>query len=209
MKLLHLLLFVYWLGADAGTYYASRFVADPKLPSTARAVAAKIMLGIDLAPRFAMPLTWATGVHLAVGLGLLPPWALLAGWAGGLLWLAMVAAIHHGHAAALVRVDFGFRVFVAAALALLAASALAGGAPGWPLWLAIKVLAFAGTVACGLMIRVRLRPFGPAYAQLLRDGPSAEGDAAIASSIARCKPYVLLIWALLVLCAAAGLHLIG
>jgi uncharacterized membrane protein len=217
VKLLHLLLFVYWLGADAGTFYASRFVADAKLNPAARATAAKIMLGIDLAPRVAMPLMLASGVHLAAALGALPlgatavagSWLLCAGW------LAAVLAIHHrqpGRGAALVRADFVFRVVITAALAGCGVGALLAGTPALPGWLAIKLAAYAATVGCGLMIRIELRPFGAAFARRLGGGAGAEAEAddhAIARSLARCKPYVLAIWALLVLCAAAGLHLIG
>jgi hypothetical protein len=218
-KLLHVLLLVYWLGADLGTFYASRFVADAALPGAARGVAARIMLGVDLAPRVTMPLMLASGVQLAQGPGALPggAWLVAGTWLLCLGWLAVVLAIHHrgADAAGLVRFDLGFRVLL---IAGLVAVALAVAMPGY---VALKLLAFAATVACGLMIRMHLRPFGPAFARALRptgeggdaaDNANADADAnanaTVARSIARCKPYVLAIWALLVLCAAAGLHLI-
>ena len=224
MKLLHLLLFVYWLGADVGTFYASRFVADAALTPAARATAAKIMLGVDLLPRVTMPMALATGVHLAVSLNVLPLGSaalisavLIGVWLLCLAWLAMVLTIHHfgssPRGAALVRFDFGFRVLLVLGIVVLAVPAWWGGAPavasGMAPWLVIKLLAFAATVACGLLIRVQLRPFGPAFAQLMREGSRPDTEAAIAGSIARCKPYVIVIWVLLVVCAAAGLHLIG
>ena len=216
-KLLHILLLVYWLGADIGTFYASRFVADARLTPAARTVAARIMLGVDLLPRLTMPLTLATGVQLASALGLLAGSGVLlaAVWALCLGWLGMVLLIHQltpaGQAARWVRFDFGFRVVLASSLALLGLAAGFGLALDWPGWLALKLLAFAATMACGLMIRVELRPFGPAFGRLVRAGSSevtAADNEAIARSLARCKPYVLVIWALLVLCAAAGLHLV-
>ena len=212
IKLLHVLLLVYWLGADLGTYYASRFVADPALPAAARGVAARIMLGVDLAPRVTMPLMLASGVHLAQSGGLLPGGgsALVAGtWALCLGWLAVVLAVHHLGAvrgAALVRFDFGWRLLL---IAVLVGGSLGLALPGF---VALKLLAFAACVACGLMIRIHLRPFGPAFAKALHEGSDvesrAEANATVARSIARCKPYVLVIWALLVLSAAAGLHLV-
>jgi hypothetical protein len=219
LKLAHLLLLVYWLGADVGTYYASRFVADAQSPAVARTVAARIMLGVDVAPRLCMPLVLATGVHLAVLQGWLAGSAgLITGtWALCLAWLLMVVLVHHHGSSALgkklANFDFAFRLLLLAALAGAALLALLG-APGWlPAWLAFKLLCFALTVACGLMIRVHLRPFGAAFVLMASGQGSAENraksDRVISTSIARCKPYVWLIWGLLVLAAAAGLHLFG
>ena len=161
---MHLLLLVYWLGADLGTFYASRFVANPALSPAARATAARIMLGIDIAPRLCMPLVLGSGVHLAALVGVLAPAMVVPAWGLALAWLA------------------------------------------------IKLLGFAATIACGLMIRVHLKPFGPAFARLMsgdgRVDNSADNNTIIAASIGRCVPYVLAIWAVLVLCAAAGLHLL-
>ena len=88
LKFLHLLLFVYWLGGDLGTFYGSRFVVDAKLSPAARATAARIMIGVDMAPRICMPLILPFGVQMAAMQGwLLVPgivvvaiWLLCAGW---------------------------------------------------------------------------------------------------------------------------------
>jgi hypothetical protein len=217
-KLVHLLVLVYWLGGDLGTFYASRFVADAALGPAQRATAARIMLGVDLAPRICMPLALATGVQLAAlqrvlplgGAGVAAAW-LLCG-----LWLAGVLGVHHlgpVRGAALAKADSVLRV---AFVAMLVAVALLPSLFGWPRlppWVAMKLLAFAGTVVCGLMIRRRLRPFGAAFGRLMQGGSDpravADANAVVAASIRRCVPFVLAIWVLLVLCAALGLHLVG
>ena len=206
LKLFHALCWVYWLGADLGTFYAARFVANPALPVSARGTAAKIMLAIDLAPRICMPLTLASGLHLAAWQGAVPMGAggIVAVWLIGLLWMATAVWLHHaapgGRRDAVASVDFGWRALVVAALAVLALSGAVAS------WLALKVVCFAGTVLCGMAIRVHLKPFGAAFGALMQRGPSAAGDAVIAASIARCVPYVLVIWALLIVAAAAGLR---
>jgi hypothetical protein len=207
IKLFHLLCLVYWLGADLGTFYAARFVARGELTPAARATAAKIMLGIDLAPRVCMPLTLASGVHLAAGIGLVP----LAGagiaavWAACLAWMGTAVWLHHAPPGArkdaVARADFGAR-----GLLVLALAAWAFTLPGW---LMLKLLCFAATVACGMAIRVALKPFGPAFGALMARGATPEGDAVLAGSIARCVPWVIAIWVLLLVAAAAGLHALG
>ena len=42
--IIHVLLFVYWLGGDLGVFYSSKFVVRPDISPEARAIAAKIML---------------------------------------------------------------------------------------------------------------------------------------------------------------------
>ncbi len=215
IKLLHLLLLVYWLGADVGTFYASRFVADVNLPAASRALAAKIMLGVDIAPRLCMPLMLATGVQLASLQGLWPlsnavlvvVWAATAAWLGVVLWLH-----HHGRSAwgpRVAQLDFVFRSVLLALLGLAAVASLLGWALHWPAWLSIKLLCFAATMACGLMIRVHLRPFAAAFASMLSGQGTAQANPVISRAISRCVPCVLVIWILLVVAAASGLHILG
>jgi hypothetical protein len=211
IKLLHLLCWVYWLGADIGTFYAARFVSNGSLTPAQRATAAKIMLGIDLAPRIAMPLTLATGLHLSA---LLLAWPLPTGtlwlvWVVCLLWMGTAAWLHHAprnpQTERVARWDFVWRVALAAGVAVAALLLLWRGS--FAPWLAVKLLCFAACVVCGLAIRVHLKDFGPAFAALMQSGATPQVDATIKNSIARCVPYVVLIWVLLLISAAGGLHL--
>ena len=212
LKFMHLLCWVYWLGGDLGTFYSSRFVANASLAPAARAIAAKIMMGTDIAPRLCMPLTVVTGLHLAsisgtVAISTPILWAI---WLACAVWLWAIWSIHHGNGssklALIVQLDFGLRVVLLVGLGATACAGLFGAIPGLAPWLAFKLLCFAGTVACGLAIRIQLRPFGPAFARLMAQGPDAAGDQAIQQSIAACIPYVVSIWILLLLSAATGLH---
>lgn len=209
LKLLHLLCFVYWLGGDLGTFYSAGLVVKRELSPEARVTAARIMAATDLAPRIAMPLTVASGVHLAVASGFLAlpgaavavVWALCAAWIATVLWLH-----HHPGTGWLVRADFAWRIVLVAGLL---AVALMGFTQAWPQpapWLALKLAAFAATVFCGLMIRVRVKPFGPAFTQLLRGQASDGVNRDIALSLGRARPWVVGIWALLLLAAYTGLH---
>lgn len=209
LKLLHLLCFVYWLGGDLGTFYSAGLVVKRELSPEARVTAARIMAATDLAPRIAMPLTVASGFHLAVlsGFVALPMAAVAAAWALCAAWIATVLWLHHHPGTGwLVRADFAWRITLVAGLL---AVALMGFTQAWPQpapWLALKIAAFAATVFCGLMIRVRVKPFGPAFAQLLRGTASDAVNHDIAQSLGRARPWVVGIWALLLLAAFTGLH---
>jgi hypothetical protein len=61
-------------------------------------------------------------------------------------------------------------------------------------------------IACGLMIRVKLKPFGPAFGKLMAGQATAADDQAIADSIATTRPWVLLIWLALLLSTFIGIY---
>ena len=215
LQLAHILLFVYWLGGDLGVFYSSFFVADESLSPAQRRTAARILIGLDQGPRICMPLILAVGVHLAWRLGVLavPVAGIAATWFVASAWLAMVIALHFGHGRAFVpaltRFDFGFRIAVIVVILAAALGGLLIGRPAMPAWVAAKLLVFAALVGCGLFIRLRFRPFMPAFARLVTEGASEEVNRAIRNSLRAVRPYVLAIWAGLVVNAAIGVHLIS
>jgi len=210
--LAHLLLFVYWLGGDLGVFYSSRFVTNPALGKEARATAAHIMLAVDLAPRICMILILPVGLTLAAmqwGLGL-GAGALATIWVASLAWLALAVSIYFREgqpvAHTMARIDQVIRYGVIALVGGAAVWSLLGDGPvAGQFWLATKMLIFALLVACGLGIRAVIKPFGPAFGQLMREGSTPELEATLGSSVARARPFVLVIWAGLVVSAALGI----
>ncbi|QKX18511.1 hypothetical protein [Microbulbifer sp. YPW1] len=214
VKLLHNLCFVYWLGGDLGTFYASRYVTRSDLSPQARNTALTIMMGCDQGPRFCMPLILPLGLQMAHMSGqftVAAGWLWLA-WAFSLGWLLMVATLHFAHGKsfvpALTRFDFYFRVGIIVLLLSLAVYALISNVIFPSDWLAIKLGIFALLVLCGLMIRVRLKSFGAAWGKLMSGDESDSVNRSIRSSIASCRPFVYAIWVGLLANAAYGLHLI-
>ena len=68
---LHVLLFVYWLGADLGVFYASRFRRDPQISPESRLLVTRIARDIDMAPRTTLVLMLPSGFTLAATRGYL------------------------------------------------------------------------------------------------------------------------------------------
>jgi hypothetical protein len=212
-KLAHVLLLVYWLGADLAVYYTSRHVCDASSSVPARLVALKIMLFVDLLPRFALVLMLPVGLSLAASanwITLHSP-ALAFIWLIGVGWLALVWSIHHWQGRALTttltRFDFALRIVVILALlTLIAVDAtdrvqVFNAAP----WLGLKLGLFALCVFAGLMIRLALKPFAPAFAEIAKNGSQPGPEAALKRSIAKVKPWVFLIWIALIAAAWIGL----
>jgi hypothetical protein len=186
--LLHVLVFVYWLGGDIGAYYTSSIVSDANRSREARVMAAQALNNLDMAPRTALILTLPTGLALADAAG----WALVP---DALVWAVL--------AASLAWLWLAWRIHLIGLAAV--GGAVIAGLVAWPLFLGLKLIILAATVATGLWVRALLAPFGPAFVQLAQSGPTPEGDRMIAQTLARVRPAVLLIWALLIAAAFLGI----
>lgn len=214
LKLLHILAFVYWLGGDLGTFYSSKFVAKKGLSPQQRSTALTIMMGVDQGPRFCMALILGPGVHLSAKMGLISisTAGIVAVWILCFLWLGMVAAIHFGHGkpfvAKLTQFDWYFRIAVILACLYYAITSIWADGIIHANWLATKLIVFAALVACGLGIRVGLKPFIPAFGKMMQEGVSEETDKIMNDSLAKVRPFVYLIWIGLLVNAALGMHLI-
>lgn len=215
LKFAHIIAFVYWLGGDLGTFLASRQVINRALSAESRHVALKIMLACDMGPKFAMPLILALGLHLAWLGGMLPlsGGAVALAWAVCLYWFCVVLVLFVSEGKpvtiTLSKIDFYFRIVVVLVILGYATSVLVnnpGSAAGWAAW---KLVVFAALVSCGIAIRIHLKPFLPAFIELMSKGASETGNRVMERSIANCRPFVWCIWAGLLLNTALGIHLFG
>ena len=208
LTLLHLLIFTYWLGGDLGAFYASSFLTDRRRTVPERLLALKIINNVDMAPRTALILALPTGLLLAAEKGWLAlPAPVLAGVTVlALAWLALAWRVHmaHGAAEGARKLDLAVRWLMLAGLVGTGLATLAG-LLALPLFLGLKMLALAGCIALGVLVRVLLVPLVPAVRQMTATGATDQTDAAIAGVIARTRPAVMGIWVLLLAAAVLGL----
>ena len=204
--LLHLLLLTYWLGADLGVFYSSRYVLKPDLPPASRAVALKIMAWLDVAPRLCLVLFLPSGVTLMAlddyGRDLFSGWPLVAVWVAGAAWFGLVVADHVLHDSplhALVRrLDLAVRMAAVVGLLGSAIYALVADSPFGvdtnPKWLGGKVALYAIAIGCGIAIRFQLRPFPTAFGSLMTSGSTPDVERTLRGAIVGSQPYVAAIW---------------
>ena len=207
--LLHLVLFVYWLGGDIGVFYSSRFVVNPDLSKESRLVAAKIMFNLDLIPRICLSLMLTVGGILTEFNGLEHPlWQMAAIVLLGPFWLAMVLTIHFKEgsplAQRLTQFDMWFRWIVIVSVLVSVAYSWSTGRLDPAPWVGAKLVLFALLILCGIMIRRALRPFAGAFRNMAVQGASDADNAAMIASLARVRPWVLVIWAGLLVQAYLG-----
>ena len=103
IKLAHVLLFVYWLGADIGVFYSASVVREHALGIEARRTALRILGWIDQIPRYCLVLMLPVGYMLAMQLGVAEvPLAVRVGlWVIAVVWLWAVWLVHHRKGTAL------------------------------------------------------------------------------------------------------------
>lgn len=212
LLLVHVVLFACWLGADFSAAYAGRFVANPELTRESRAIAARIMLSLELAALGAMVVMLPTALSLAASGGRLAlSWlTLMSVWALASFWLMLVLALQFVGAGdpggVLRKLDIATRLAVIGGLAWLGASAFVGG--GWESerWLSSKILVLAAIVMLTIAIRLARRPFAPAFTELLQQGSTPAVEAALKRSLGASRTLSWLALAGVLLAAALGIY---
>ena len=210
-KFIHIMLLVYWLGADLGVFILARAVRRADLSFDQRALLLKYAMVIDFLPRICFALMLPVGLHLTDSSGYadVPVGLLVAGWVVAAAWLWLLRALGQSEGtprqAQLARINltgqavYGL-VVIAAGLAVLSGY---GGAQ-LPPWLALKVLLFGLVFPCAIMIDVEFRPIGPAFARLATEGSTPEIEARIMRTVDRAVWWVLAIYALVVVISFLG-----
>lgn len=210
LLILHILLLVAWLGIDVGVFYSSFVMRRPAMSTDARKQVRHVMVTLDLAPRLSLILMVPVGLGLAnvTGFGFS---SYDAGVVSTVLWVVALGAIawslatvwafrRRGQGASspaltgFGRADVMGRVVVASGFLILGVWSVAGGGPLAPMWLAWKATIFGLIVVAGLWIRVAVRQYHPALADLLAHGESPERLDAVNRSIRGVYPAVLAVW---------------
>jgi hypothetical protein len=209
ITLLHVLIPIYWLGGDLGAFYSSRFLTDSKRSVSERMLALKILNDIDMAPRTALIMAFPTGFTLAVAKGWIGVSPLLVGlvWLASLVWLGLAWMVHLNHGAPnpwYKSVDMGIRYLALAGL-LGAGFSVAFGLLDYPLFVGLKMIILGLAIVMGLIVRVLLKPLIPAIVTLSTTGPTPASDKTIADVLARTRPAVLCLWALILLASYLGI----
>lgn len=210
----HILLFVYWLGADLGVFMASRYVARADLPTAERLRFLELLLRLDMGPRTALILMVPVGFTLATALQLTPFAAGLLPyiWLASLLWLAVTWRLFFvGRAPAaqtLAKIDHWVRVTVAALFVSLGALSLLQRGPVQAPWLSLKMMLFAAVVVIGLLLRRVIRDWARGFSMLnavaVSPADSTRANELIFQAYRRATRLAHSLWLLVALMALLG-----
>jgi hypothetical protein len=208
----HVLLFVMWLGADAGVFLLGQhFRRRARYSLEQRLALLTLLVEVDMVPRTA----WALMVPISLsvvrmgGYWAIPSWLLISAWLIGAVWLWLVwdAHLHDrtARAARNRRIEFWLKIALAAAYLGLGIYSLGTGGPLAPRWLASKALMFGIIFVAAIMIDVAFRPVGPQLAELIANGSSDATELPLLRTMNCTRLWVWAVYLLLIATAYLGL----
>ncbi len=208
---LHLLLFVLWLGADAGVFLLGQhFRKRDRYTLDQRIALLKLLVEVDMVPRSA----WALMVPMSLTVSAAGGWwdvplaLIVAAWLIGGIWLWLVWDAHlHDMTPRAVRdrrIENWLKYALTAFYLWLGGASLLAGAPIAVPWLAWKALLFGLIFAAAIMIDIAFRPVGPQLGKLLNEGSSDTTEVPLRRTMDRTRIWVFAVYALLVITSWLG-----
>jgi hypothetical protein len=209
-KFIHILLFVYWLGADLGVFLLTKAAQRSDLTYDQRVITLRMALKIDILPRLSFALMFPVGLELSAALGLVEPSPAtrISSWAVAALWVAivigMVRAPQPARASALKHANVVLHWALFVVVGAIGVTSVLGHGPFPTGWLGWKILLFGLIFLCGIMIDREFEPVAPAFVRLAAGGSKPDIERAIKSAIDRSIAWVLILYALVVVIAFLG-----
>jgi hypothetical protein len=208
---IHILLFVFWLGADLGVFILGQHFRKRSYSLPERLTILKLLVITDMGPRTA----WCLMVPVTLSMAFtgswwpgLPGWLVLASWIVGLVWLWLVwdAHIHDQtpRAARNRRIETWLKYGLTAFYLWLGIASLVSGAPLAERWLAWKALLFGGIFFAALMIDVAFKPVRPKLMTLIQQGSSDATELPLRQAMDRTRIWVFILYGLLFVTAYLG-----
>lgn len=207
----HLLLFVYWLGADVGVFGLALGLKNSSYSCEQRLLMMRLSLTFDMVPRMAMIAVSPVGLHLANRSGLVdvPDWLFMVIWMLAVAWMIgeWLAYRRRGRPEA-VRFYIGNGVIMMVACFGWLGYGIASiidGSPFTALWLAVKVMLAGAVFLVSTMMAVFYAPIEGILQQMEADGTSAEIEARLRSQVNRGAFWTVTLFVLLATIGFLGL----
>ena len=205
----HILLFVYWLGADLGVVLLAKAAQSSDLTYDQRVLALRMALKIDVMPRLSFALMFPVGLELAAARGLVEPAAGLRGlaWIVSAAWVAIVIGMTRATGTAaepLKHANVALHWALFLAVTAIGVTSVLGLGPFPDGWLGWKILLFGLIFFCGIMIDREFAPVSPAFARLGAEGSTPAIEQDIRGAIDRSIRWVLALYTLVLVIAFLG-----
>ena len=206
----HVLLFVFWLGADVGVFMAAVYAKNDQLSFESRATLLKLAGFIDLFPRVSFALMLPVGLRLVVLTGIYPVTSTiqLISWLVAIAWVALILVAYvregSGLANTLGRIQNIFLIVAGLLFIGLGMLSLANAEPFAQGWFGLKMLLFGCVFFAALAIDYCFRPMFAPFMAIGTDGSTPEREAAVTKAINRTLVSVIALYLLIAAIAFLG-----
>jgi hypothetical protein len=207
---LHILLMVFWIGADIGVFIAGLRFMDSRRSIEERAAVINLGMVIDRYPRICFVAILPVGLQIGYSSGLMPflsSQLLLLAWILSAVWMVAVISIMvlHGRPGARQwqAVERCFRV---AGFVVLTALGLAGwmqrvAVPGW---LAGKLVGYGAICLFAIPLERAFAPVPALFASIVTEGSTPERESKLRHYMVWTYVWVLAIYAAVLTCGFLG-----
>ena len=206
----HILLFVFWLGADLGVAILGDQFRKRSYSIPERLTILKILVMTDMGPRTAWALMIVSTISL-VKTGEfwdIPLWGVICAWGISFFWLWLVWTSYKAgqtpRAARFKKVETGLKSALATFYLGLGIISLVTDMPLQPDWLAVKAVLFGLIFVAAIMIDVMFKPVGPLLRKLVENGSSDATEAPLLAAMNKSRFWVRMTYLLLVITAFTG-----
>jgi len=206
----HILLMVFWIGADIGVFIAGLRFMDPKLSLEHRTAVISLGMVIDRYPRVCFVAMVPVGLQISFFLGLVPGltgglltlvWALCGVWMATVI-AAMVLSGKPG-ARAWHAVERCFHVAGLLIFSGLGIAALSGRI-SVPAWLAGKFIAYGAICLFAMLLESAFAPVIATFGSIATQGSTPEREASLRRNMLWTYAWVLGIYAAVLICGFLG-----
>jgi len=207
---IHILLFVFWLGADVGVFLSAIYAKRSDLSFEARFTILELGLVIDFLPRLCFALIFPVGLHLtnALGLYVVPTWLFVFGWLLGVSWVVLIITIGRNEGTALAErlsvLQFFLQAVLGTGYSAVALWSLFGNGPLIETWFAVKVLLFGFVFYAAMGIDICFKPVIAPFMEIGEHGSTPERESAVTKSVNNTLIAVLTLYVLIALIAFIG-----
>jgi len=206
----HILLFVFWLGADLGVAILGGQFRKRRYSIEERLTLLKLLVMTDMGPRTAWALMIASTISLVAvgGYWAVPFWGILLAWAISLFWLWLAWSAYKAgqtpYAAKLKKIEIVLKWGLAAFYLSLGSMSLTMNTPLEPNWLASKAFLFGLIFVAAILIDIKFKPVGPLLMTLIEKGSSEDTEAPLLRTMNASRFWVRITYALLLIVGFIG-----
>jgi len=206
----HILLFVFWLGADVGVFLSAVRAKNSELSFETRAALMKLGMTVDLFPRTCFALILPVGLHMTADLGLyaVPGWMIIASWIIAAVWIwAFITGFRNEGSPLAIKLAIGQLIFQAIMGVLIVGIAVMSLTTGGPLpdtWFAVKILLFGLAFFAAVGIDFAFTPAIPVFLEIGAEGSTPEREALFTKHVNHALVWVLTLYALIAIIAFFG-----